>query len=134
MNTHETDLQLPPEEECPQRFIAAAEHRLLLKQGWALKNACGAYETPNHLPTLIMAFIDSGAFSRDELIRTLPSAMCHSYRQVARAVDTFAGPCPDQHLWYRDENRTYRLHTKTAPNHWRNRNRWQDPRAERLIR
>jgi hypothetical protein len=87
----------------------------LLRRGRDFLHARKAYVSdPDCLPSMIMACIEEGCNTWENIIRTVPTFVGHSYRAVARTVDLLTGPSPDSHYWFRDETRTYHLHLPPA--------------------
>lgn len=65
---------------------------------------------PDCLPSMIMACIEDGFTTRSDIIRTVPKFVGHSYAHVASVLDCLTGPDAKEHICFRDENKTYRLH------------------------
>jgi hypothetical protein len=75
------------------------------------------------LSIIIMALIDEGIDRKNDIVRTVPRFVGHSYRHVAAMLGEMCGPLPDYHYWYRDEEtKRYRLHPMIGvpPLPWRN--------------
>lgn len=69
---------------------------------------------PHCLPSMIMACIEDGSVTRDDIIRTVPKFVGHGYREIAWTLDQLTGPDPKEHLCFRDEGKMYRLHPEPA--------------------
>jgi hypothetical protein len=69
---------------------------------------------PGCVASMIMACIEDGATTRNDIIRTIPKFVGHRYADVAWQLDQLTGPCPEQHVCFCDESKAYRLHAEGA--------------------
>jgi len=62
------------------------------------------------LESIMMALIANHECTRDYIVKTVPKYVGHSYPHVATVLDAYTGLNPEKNIWYRDEDKIYRLH------------------------
>ena len=65
---------------------------------------------PACLEMMIMACIAEGYVTRDDIVRTVPKYVGHSYAHVAAVLDSYEGSDPLENYWRRDDAKTFHLH------------------------